>query len=109
VRYSVTLALCASTVILAIESRGILKAVLCHPMLVYIGTISYTIYLIHMSALYVVRSLHLNRLIATAAALAITLAFASASWFLLEKRLTRGRIAVQLPDVAVPASAGLAS
>jgi peptidoglycan/LPS O-acetylase OafA/YrhL len=54
------------TNILAIESRGILKAVLCHPMLVYIGTISYTIYLIHMSALYVVWSLHLNRLIATA-------------------------------------------
>ncbi|WP_299710009.1 hypothetical protein [Caballeronia sp.] len=79
------------------------------PMRVYIGTISYTIYLVHMSALYVVWGLHLNRLIATAAALAITLAFASASWFLLEKRLTRGPIAVQLPDIAVPASAGLAS
>jgi peptidoglycan/LPS O-acetylase OafA/YrhL len=78
-------------------------------MRVYIGTISYTIYLVHMSALYVVWGLHLNRLIATAAALAITLAFASASWFPLEKRLTRGRIAVQLPDITVPASAGLAS
>ncbi|MGA7817200.1 acyltransferase family protein [Caballeronia sp.] len=89
--YSISLVLCASLVIVAIESRGIVKKVLCHPVLVYVGTISYTVYLIHLSILYVLWNLNVNRMTAAIAGLAITIIYASASWFLLEKRLTRGR------------------
>lgn len=86
--YSLTLIACTSAVLIAIESRGLAKRLLCHPTLVYIGTISYTVYLIHMSSLYVVWNLHVNRLLGTAVALAISLAYASLSWFLFEQRMT---------------------
>jgi peptidoglycan/LPS O-acetylase OafA/YrhL len=58
--------------------------------LVYVGTISYTIYLIHLSVLYTLWPLHLNRYVTAALALAITLAYASITWFAFEKRLIFG-------------------
>jgi peptidoglycan/LPS O-acetylase OafA/YrhL len=88
--YSVSLVFCTSAVIYALQSKGIVKRVLCNPVLVYIGTISYTIYLIHLTILYAVWPLHYSRPVSAAIALTITLVYASASWFLFEKRLTRG-------------------
>ncbi|MFX1675629.1 acyltransferase [Paraburkholderia sp. A2WS-5] len=88
--YSVSLVLCTSTVVFALQSKGFVKRLLCNPVLVYIGTISYTIYLIHLTILYAVWPLHYSRPVSAAIALALTLAYASASWFLFEKRLTRG-------------------
>jgi peptidoglycan/LPS O-acetylase OafA/YrhL len=77
-------------VVIALQSKGIVKRLLCNPVLVYIGTISYTIYLIHLSVLYVLWALHLNRYVSAALALAITLVYASVTWFAFEKRLIFG-------------------
>jgi peptidoglycan/LPS O-acetylase OafA/YrhL len=105
--YSGTLILCASIVILAMQSRGIIQKVLCHPILVYIGTISYSIYLIHTTALSAVAGLHMNRLAVASLALAITLAYASISWFLIEKRLitrppqTAREVGMRAPGVGI--------
>jgi peptidoglycan/LPS O-acetylase OafA/YrhL len=89
--YSISLVLCTSLVILAIAGGKYVKSVLAHPVLVYIGTISYTFYLIHLSILYVLWNLPISHLTAAALGLVIALAYSSASWFLIEKRLTRGR------------------
>jgi peptidoglycan/LPS O-acetylase OafA/YrhL len=88
--YSVSLVLCTSVVVIALQSKGIVKRLLCNPVLVYIGTISYTIYLIHLSVLYALWPLHLNRYVTAALALAITLVYATFTWFAFEKRLIFG-------------------
>jgi peptidoglycan/LPS O-acetylase OafA/YrhL len=88
--YSVSLVLCTSLVVIALQSQGIVKRLLCNPVLVYIGTISYTIYLIHLSILYTLWPLHMNRFVTAALALAITLAYASLTWFAFERRLIHG-------------------
>ncbi|OLL31409.1 acyltransferase [Burkholderia sp. SRS-W-2-2016] len=88
--YSVSLVLCTSIVVIALQSRGLVKRLLCNRVLVYLGTISYTIYLIHLSVLYAVWPLHLNRYLSAAVALAVTLVYASITWFGFEKQLIRG-------------------
>ncbi|CAM2193039.1 acyltransferase [Paraburkholderia sp. A1RI_3L] len=88
--YSISLVLCTSIVVIALESKGIVKRVLCHPVLVYIGTVSYTIYLIHLTVLYAVWPLGHSRLASAGIALAITLVYASLSWFAFERRLIFG-------------------
>jgi peptidoglycan/LPS O-acetylase OafA/YrhL len=88
--YSISLVLCTSAVVIALQSKGIVRRVLCNPVLVYIGTISYTIYLIHLTMLYAIWPLGHGRYASAAIALALTLVYASATWFLFEKRLTRG-------------------
>ncbi|SEI46339.1 acyltransferase family protein [Paraburkholderia diazotrophica] len=88
--YSVSLVLCTSIVVIALQSKGIVKRVLCNPLLVYIGTISYTIYLIHLSVLHALWPLHDNRYVTAALALAITLVYASITWFAFERRLIHG-------------------
>ncbi|SDQ56061.1 Peptidoglycan/LPS O-acetylase OafA/YrhL, contains acyltransferase and SGNH-hydrolase domains [Paraburkholderia fungorum] len=88
--YSVSLVLCTSVVVIALQSKGIVKRLLCNPVLVYIGTISYTIYLIHLSVLYMLWPLHMNRYATAALALAITLLYATITWFAFEKRLIFG-------------------
>ncbi|SMG55743.1 acyltransferase family protein [Paraburkholderia susongensis] len=85
--YSGTLVVSASIVILAMQSQGIVQKVLRHPVLVYIGTISYSFYLIHTTALSVMLNLPMNRFLAIGFALALTLAYSSLSWVLLEKRM----------------------
>ncbi|MDE1184315.1 acyltransferase [Paraburkholderia sp.] len=105
--YSVSLLLCTSVVVIALQSKGIVKRLLCNPVLVYIGTISYTIYLIHLSVLYTLWPLHMNRYVTAALALAITLAYASATWFGFERRLIHGagKRAAQPVRVTSPAHA----
>ncbi|CAM2165398.1 exopolysaccharide production protein ExoZ [Paraburkholderia sacchari] len=104
--YSVSLVLCTSTVVFAMQSKGFVKRLLCNPVLVYIGTISYTIYLIHLTILYAVWPLNYSRPVSATIALALTLVYASASWFLFEKRLTRGPSRQRLPvDANVRVSA----
>jgi peptidoglycan/LPS O-acetylase OafA/YrhL len=88
--YSVSLVLCTSVVVIALQSQGIVKRLLCNPVLVYIGTISYTIYLIHLSILYTLWPLHMSRYVTAALALAITLTYASVTWFAFERRLIHG-------------------
>jgi peptidoglycan/LPS O-acetylase OafA/YrhL len=88
--YSVSLVLCTSALIIALQSKGLVKRVLSNPVLVYIGTISYTIYLIHLTVLYAVWPLGLSRYVSAALALAVTLAYASITWFVFERRLIHG-------------------
>jgi len=54
--------------------------------LTYIGQISYTMYLVHLGILTLIGS-RLSPRLAAVAGLSITIAYASASWYLLEKRL----------------------
>jgi peptidoglycan/LPS O-acetylase OafA/YrhL len=77
-------------VVIALQSKGIVKRLLCKPVLVYVGTISYTIYLVHLSILYMLWPLHMNRYVTAALALTITLAYASFTWFAFERRLIHG-------------------
>jgi peptidoglycan/LPS O-acetylase OafA/YrhL len=108
--YSVSLVLCTSFVVIALQSKGIVRRVLSNPVLVYVGTISYTIYLIHLTILYAIWPLHYSRYTSAALALALTLAYASATWFLFERRLTRGPRARQaLPQAAVASTSGARS
>ena len=88
--YSISLVMCTSIVVIALQCNGIVRRVLSNPVLVYIGTISYTIYLIHLSVLYALWSQHLSRYVSAALGLAITLLYASASWFGFERRLIHG-------------------
>ncbi|MGF6777424.1 acyltransferase family protein [Paraburkholderia sp. GAS334] len=88
--YSISLVLCTSALVIALQSKGIVKRVLSHPALVYIGTISYTIYLVHLTVLYMLWPLELNRYVTAALALAITLAYATLTWFAFERRLVHG-------------------
>ncbi|WP_118181633.1 acyltransferase family protein [Paraburkholderia phosphatilytica] len=88
--YSISLVLCTSIVVIALQSNGIVKRVLSTPVLVYIGTVSYTIYLIHLTVLYAIWPLNEGRYASAVLALAITLAYASVSWFAFERRLIHG-------------------
>ena len=98
--YSISLLLCTSIVVIALRGRGLVQRVLTNPMLVYVGTVSYTVYLIHLSVLYALWPLHLNRFVTAALALAITLAYATVSWYGFERRLTRGPARRALPPAA---------
>jgi peptidoglycan/LPS O-acetylase OafA/YrhL len=98
--YSVSLLLCSSLVVIALRGRGLAQRVLSQPALVYLGTVSYTVYLIHLSVLYVVWTLPLSRLSSAALAFALTLAYASLSWYGFERRLTRGPATAALPEAA---------
>ncbi|SEA78059.1 acyltransferase family protein [Paraburkholderia sartisoli] len=106
--YSISLVLCTSALVIALQSKGIVRQVLSHPVLVYVGTVSYTIYLIHLTVLYMLWPLALNRYVTAALALAITLAYATLTWFAFERRLIAGAGAGRASVQAVPAQGGSA-
>ena len=64
---------------------GLVYRALVHPASRYIGTISYMAYLAHAFAIEVAERAHLAVPITTLLALALTLAIASVSWFLMER------------------------
>ncbi|GLU33481.1 acyltransferase [Trinickia caryophylli] len=88
--YSVTLVLSTSAIVLALRSRGIVTRVLSNPLLVYIGTISYTFYLVHVTFIGLMWRLDMGRYASALSALALTIVYATLSWFWIEKRLVRG-------------------
>jgi peptidoglycan/LPS O-acetylase OafA/YrhL len=67
--------------------RGPVAAVLRHPVLRYVGKISYMAYLTHMVAIEVVKWLGFEGLRGAPLSLALTLAFSSLTWYLLEQPL----------------------
>ncbi|MCA9676528.1 MAG: acyltransferase [Myxococcales bacterium] len=79
----------AALVVVRTGERDLLTRVLVNPVLRYLGTISYTAYLIHVLVLVEVHRLHLPGAIAVALALAGTVAVASLSWFAIERPLQR--------------------
>jgi peptidoglycan/LPS O-acetylase OafA/YrhL len=78
-------------VIVRVVDRGPLHAFLTHPVMRYVGTISYMAYLIHVLVLTEVHRLHLPGPTAVAVSLALTIGFAAASWHLIERPLQRFR------------------
>jgi peptidoglycan/LPS O-acetylase OafA/YrhL len=82
--------------LLALVRAGMLESVLCHPVPRYIGKVSYTCYLVHDIALERVRMLHLPSAVTIALAFALTMGFATLSWYALEQPLgrLRGRVRV---------------
>jgi peptidoglycan/LPS O-acetylase OafA/YrhL len=77
--YEATLAICSSLFILALMGVG--KPFLTSVPMVWLGTISYSIYLFHMTALHLAPNLGLGIL--------LVLAYATAMWFLIERPITR--------------------
>jgi peptidoglycan/LPS O-acetylase OafA/YrhL len=70
---------------------GPVYRILMNPMLQYIGKVSYMCYLIHLVVLRVLEPAHLGAIPTLILAMLGTLAFASASWYLLEHPLQRLR------------------
>ncbi len=90
--------------------RGPVAALLRHPVLRYVGKISYMAYLTHMVAIEVVKALGFEGLRGAPLSLALTLAFSSLTWYLLEQPLLGLRHVVSpkpaaRADEPVPAAA----
>jgi peptidoglycan/LPS O-acetylase OafA/YrhL len=69
--------------------RGPLHALLVWPPIAYVGKVSYVAYLVHVVALDVVHRRALPGAIAAALAFALTIGFASLSWYALEQPISR--------------------
>uniref|UniRef100_A0A7V5CTB0 Acyltransferase n=1 Tax=Acidobacterium capsulatum TaxID=33075 RepID=A0A7V5CTB0_9BACT len=97
--YECTLLACFGVMMWALSGKfvGMLKW---RPV-VYIGRISYTIYLTHLLAIWVCSRLIHNHLLAVAAAASLVVAFASLSWFVMEKPLLEGGYQKKLSAVMV--------
>jgi len=80
--------LLASTGVILWALSGLFTAPLQWRPLAYVGKISYSMYLIHLGVLLLLGS-RLSPVPAAAVGLAITLAYATASWFLVERPLLR--------------------
>jgi peptidoglycan/LPS O-acetylase OafA/YrhL len=88
--YSLTLVMSASIVILALNRGSVVARVLSNPLFVFIGTISYTIYLVHLTFIGFAWRMGFGRYESALAALVVTLAYATVSWLVLEKPLLLG-------------------
>ena len=103
------LCLIASVGIIGWALSGRYVALLCWPPMVYLGRISYTIYLMHVLVLEVVRRYLANEVVAAALAFALTLAFAALSWRYLEQPIlfreprTRVRAEAEQDEKAITA------
>ncbi|MGH9520852.1 MAG: acyltransferase family protein [Terriglobales bacterium] len=89
--YEATLSICLGFLLYALSGWRV--GWLCWPPLRYIGKISYTMYLVHLGILNLLEP-RLHGLALAAVALAITVAYASVSWFLMERRLLQHKPAV---------------
>ncbi len=85
--YSIILVLVCSILGAALSGRGSFCRILRLPALRYLGTISYSMYLIHMTAIIITKQLIGSRIIAFIASLVATILYATITWYLFEKRL----------------------
>ena len=90
VLYSNTLLFSACFVLIAIEDKGVVHRMLVHPWLVFLGRISYTMYLIHLTVLNMLWRSHLPAVACLVLGSAITVVYASISWVLMENPLLDG-------------------
>jgi peptidoglycan/LPS O-acetylase OafA/YrhL len=88
--YSLTDVMAASLVTTALIGRGLICRFLRNPLLRYVGTISYSMYLIHQSALILTGQIFHGRVEVFGLAFALTILYATASWFGFERRLLSG-------------------
>jgi len=68
----------------------------------YVGKISYMAYLVHMLALAIAVQLHRGMVVTATVGFLLTLAMASASWYLIEQPLTKLRRFVRLKPTQAP-------
>lgn len=87
--YSLTLVLAVGLLLSALRGRGMFCAVLRNPVLRYLGVISYSMYLIHVACIEVAKRWSGNRNIVAAIALAMTVVYATVSWFVMERPILR--------------------
>lgn len=87
--FSVVLVLVASIVILALDGRGWVGRVLRWGPLRWLGALSYSIYLIHVTVLDTLKSMIPNFFLYVSVSLAITVLYAVLCWYGFERRLTR--------------------
>jgi peptidoglycan/LPS O-acetylase OafA/YrhL len=78
-------------VIVRLENSGPLYRLLRFPPLEFLGRISYMAYLCHVLCLHLVKRLELSGPLTVALGLTATIAFSSASWYLMEQPLQRLR------------------
>lgn len=69
---------------------------------VYIGRISYTIYLTHLLAIWMCSKFIHNHLLAITAGAVLVISFASLSWFVMEKPILEGKRKETPVEVAIP-------
>jgi peptidoglycan/LPS O-acetylase OafA/YrhL len=89
--YTLTNLLATSLVVTALIGTGIICRILRNPVIRYVGTISYSMYLIHQSALILAESVAPGRVISFCLGLAITILYATVSWYGMERRLLKKR------------------
>jgi peptidoglycan/LPS O-acetylase OafA/YrhL len=85
--YSLTLLVAVGLLLWALQEKGWFPAILRLPVLRFIGRISYSMYLVHVCFIIVAAQRFSNRWAVFTVAFAATVAYSTASWFVLEKRL----------------------
>jgi peptidoglycan/LPS O-acetylase OafA/YrhL len=70
-----------------LADRGWLRALLASGAMRFIGQISYTMYLTHLVAVFLMRQVSPSKVVVTLLALPISIAYAAVSWYLVEKPL----------------------
>lgn len=89
--YSIVLLLVTSVLFIALSGRGVFCDILRWPALGYIGVVSYSMYLIHMSAIILSQQLFTNRVVSFFVSLIATVLYATFTWYGFEKRLLKSK------------------
>ena len=90
--YCLTNLIATSLMLMALGGEERPRAWLRNPALVYLGRISYSVYLIHQTALWAANQVVEARLAVFALAMALTLAYAEASWRWIERPLLETKL-----------------
>ena len=101
--YALTNIMATSLVITALIGRGLICRLLCDRILCYIGKISYSMYLIHQTALLLSAKVVPNRVASFGLALVITVLYATVCWYGFERRLLGIGQTTPAKDALIPA------
>jgi len=89
--YAFTNIMATSLVVIALQGGGMICQLLRNPILRYAGKISYSMYLIHQGAQLLAVRFFPGRVASFGVSLALTVLYATASWYGFERRLLAGR------------------
>jgi peptidoglycan/LPS O-acetylase OafA/YrhL len=101
--YASTNIMATSLVVIALRGCGAICQFLRNPILRYVGKVSYSMYLIQPTALVFAGRFFQGRVISFGLALALTVLYATASWYGFERRLLAGRRTTLERDTPIPA------
>jgi peptidoglycan/LPS O-acetylase OafA/YrhL len=101
--YASTNIMATSLVVIALTGFGTICRFLRNRVLRYVGKISYSMYLIHQTALLVAGTVFAARLASFGLALGLTVLYATATWYGFERRLLAGRRTKVETEIPVPA------